>query len=117
MEEFLERLLQRHTEVLAQRTAIFDQRSAVLTAAGAAGHLQLTDDEQRQYDGLTEQLGPLDTELEALSERIAEMRVEIQRAGRDGSNPLLASIRGSGRTTDAAAASAPALRNASAISG
>ena len=105
MEEFLERLLQRHTEVLAQRTAIFDQRSAVLTAVGAAGHLQLTDDEQRQYDGLTEQLGPLDTELEALSERIAEMRVEIQRAGRDGSNPLLASIRGSGRTTDAAAAS------------
>ena len=91
--------------MLAQRTAIFDQRSAVLTAAGAAGHLQLTDDEQRQYDGLTEQLGPLDTELEALSERIAEMRVEIQRAGRDGSNPLLASIRGSGRTTDAAAAS------------
>ena len=44
MEEFLERLLQRHTEVLAQQTAIFDQRSAVLTAAGAAGHLQLTDD-------------------------------------------------------------------------
>jgi HK97 family phage major capsid protein len=105
MEEFLQCLLERHAEVLAQRAAIFDQRSAILTAAGKAGHLQLTDEEQRAYDALTESLSPLDTELEALSERIAEMRTEIQRAGRDGSNPLLASIRGSGHTTDSAAAS------------
>src|SRR6185312_1514071 len=85
----------------ARPSSTSDPRSA----AGKAGHLQLTDEEQRAYDALTESLSPLDTELEALSERIAEMRTEFQRAGRDGSNPLLASIRGSGHTTDSAAAS------------
>jgi HK97 family phage major capsid protein len=81
LDEYLGRLLKRHTKLLRDRQELKDKGEAVLMEARSAGREILDAEEDKELRGYMASMAKIGDELTGLLERIEETRAEVERSG------------------------------------
>lgn len=81
MDEMLKRLIARRQKADEARTQTLAKRTAITDLAAEEAREDLSDEEDAEFRGLTEQIKTHDEELRALDARISELSEELQRSG------------------------------------
>lgn len=86
MEEFLNQIIKRRKDAVADRDKSKSKAEAVLRLAKEAGRERLNDDEDGEFRQYTGEMKSLGAEIEGLDERIQEVSGEIERSGQLNQN-------------------------------
>ena len=97
--EMLSRLAAKQEEARKSRDTFAEKRAAIVQLADDEARTELNDDEQREFDALTEQIKALDEEVTKRGERIAELDAEEKRAMSAGAAFKKAQIVSAARVT------------------
>lgn len=81
MDEYLGRLLKRHTKLIRDRDELKGKAEAVLMEARGAGRDTLESEEDTEFRRYTADMAKIGDELKGLEERIEEVRAEVERSG------------------------------------
>ncbi|CAM3953056.1 phage major capsid protein [Nocardia ninae] len=80
MDERLNRLIALREQATETRTTLLGARTTILATAADDGREDLSEDEDRTFRELTDQIRTADTEITGCDERITELNEEIERA-------------------------------------
>lgn len=80
-QEFLQRLIKQRTQSFEEREVLRNKRQAIIDVAKESGREKLSDTEDAEFRTFTTDIKKIDSTIEGLDERIAEISEEIERSG------------------------------------